>query len=443
MQNQFVQWFRNSSPYIHAHRGTTIVISFGGDAVLNPYFYRHIHDFALLNSLGIRLVLVHGIRPQVDQKLAEQNIEPQFSHGLRITDLTALECVKAAAGHVKVELEALFTTSLSSSPMAGASIRVASGNVVIAKPYGVRKGVDFGYTGEVRRIDKQAIQQMLEQESVVLLSPIGYSVTGEVYNLSAESVATEVAIALQAEKLILMIPEDIQDPVSQQTIQQMTTIETGLFCNHYSEQLDPELHNHLRAAINASERGVQRTHLLNHNIDGAVLQELFSRDGIGTLISTTLYENLRTATLDDVGGILDLIMPLENEGILTSRSRESLETGIEDFIVLDRDGLVVGCVAAHQYLDNQMIELACLAIHPEYRNGGRAQRLLTHIENQALHCGMKRLVILTTHTSDWFREHGFESGTINDLPTQRQNEFNASRNSRVLFKNIATPSGRE
>jgi len=366
MQNQFVQWFRHSSPYIHAHRGTTMVISFGGDALLDAHFHHHIHDFALLNSLGIRLVLVHGIRPQVDQRLAELNIEPRYSHGLRITDETALECVKAAAGHVKVELEALFTTSLSNSPMAGARIRVASGNVVIAKPYGVRNGIDFGYTGQVRRIDTQAIQQKLDQDTIVLLSPIGYSITGEVYNLSSESVATEIAIALQAEKLIVMIEGELAQPESQQTIQQMTTKEASQFCNDYSGRIATEQLHHLQAAIKACKNGVQRTHLLNHKIDGAVLQELFSRDGIGTLISTTSFEELRTATLNDVGGILDLITPLEREGILTPRSRESLETHVEDFIVLERDGLIVGCAAAHFYRGNAVVELACLAIHPNY-----------------------------------------------------------------------------
>ncbi len=437
MPNQFVQWFRNSSPYIHAYRGTTVVTSFSGDAVLCSNFQNHIHDFALLNSLGIRLVLVHGIRPQIDQRLAEQNTRPQFNNGLRITDKLALECVKAAAGHVKVELEALFTTSLSNSPMAGARIRVASGNVVIAKPYGVRNGIDFGYTGQVRRIDDQAIQQKLEQNNIVLLSPIGYSVTGEVYNLSAESVATEIAIALKAEKLILMTRTEITQPETQQIIQQMTTDEARQFCKQNSDNLDSEQRNHLKAAIRASEKGVQRIHLLNHTIDGALLQELFSRDGIGTLISRSLFEKLRTAKLDDVAGILDLISPLEQEGILTPRSRESLETKLEDFIVLERDGMVVGCAAAHQHQNNAVTELACLAIHPEYRNGKRAQRMLDHIQQQAQQDGIKRIFILTTHTSDWFREHGFEQGTVNDLPEQRQIEFNANRNSRVLFKPIA------
>jgi amino-acid N-acetyltransferase len=440
MPNQFVQWFRNSSPYIHSHRGTTVVVSFGGDAVQEANFYHHIHDFALLNSLGIRLVLVHGIRPQVDQLLIAQRIEPVFSDGLRITDAAALECVKAAAGKVKVELEALFTTSLSNSPMAGARIRVSSGNVVIAKPYGVRNGVDFGNTGQVRRIDTQAIQQQLEHNNIVLLSPIGYSVTGEVFNLSAESVATEVAIALQAEKLILMIAQDIGDPVSQQTIRQMTTEQVREWCEANSSQLSTEQLQHLHAAIHACQNGVQRTHLLNHTIDGAVLQELFSRDGIGTLISGALFEQLRTATVDDIGGILDLITPLEQEGILTPRSRESLETNIEEFIVLERDGLVVGCAAAHQYQSENIVELACVVVHSEYRNGKRAQRLLTHIQQQAQQQGVERLIILTTHTSDWFREHGFVPGTIDDLPAQRQVEFNATRNSRVLFKTINNSS---
>ncbi|MCH9697538.1 MAG: amino-acid N-acetyltransferase [Gammaproteobacteria bacterium] len=438
MQDQFVQWFRHSSPYIHAHRGTTVVIAISGDAVLRKDFHHHIHDFALLNSLGIRLVLVYGIRPQINQRLTEKHIQPKFHNGLRITDKAALECVKEAAGHVRVELEALFTTSLGNSPMAGARIRVVSGNVVIAKPYGVHNGVDFEYTGQVRRIDSDAINQALAQNSIVLISPIGYSVTGEVYNLSSESVATEVAISLNAEKLILMTEQNLYWPDSEALIKQMTTNEANEFIKTHPDHLDAAQLKHLSAAIQASSNGVQRVHLLNHTVDGAILQELFSRDGIGTLISSAMFEELRVANLNDIPGIIELIHPLEQQGILSPRTRDMLETSINDYLVLDRDGHIVGCAAAHSYIETGVIELACLAIHPDYRKGKRAQRLIDHIVEHAQHNAMKRIVILTTQTSDWFREQGFVPGTIEDLPPQRQAEFNANRNSRVLYKQLVS-----
>ena len=211
-QNAFVSWFRNSSPYIHAHRNKTFVIFFGGEAVLAEDFDHHVHDFALLSSLGIRLVLVHGIRPQIDQRLSRLNATARFHHNLRVTDDTALQCVKEAAGTVRVEIEALLSMGLANSPMAGSGLKVASGNFVTAKPLGVIDGIDYCHTGEVRRIDSKAIQLQLEQKNVVLLSPIGYSPTGEVFNLSAEQVATAVAAALNAEKLILLTEQCVLDP---------------------------------------------------------------------------------------------------------------------------------------------------------------------------------------------------------------------------------------
>ena len=317
LQNEFVHWFRASSPYIHAHRNKTFVVCFGGEAVLAEDFDHHVHDFALLNSLGIRLVLVHGIRPQIDQRLQLLGSEPRFHHNLRITDGQALQCVKEAAGLVRVEIEALLSLGLANSPMAGAKMKVASGNFVTAKPLGVIDGVDYGYTGEVRRIDSVAIHQQLDQDNVVLISPIGYSPSGEVFNLSAEQVATAVAIALKAEKLVLLTEQDCFNPDGGGQIQQMTTAEvTALLQQH--PDMDNSISQPLKAAIQSCEAGISRVHLINRALDGALLLELFSRDGIGTLISSAPYEELRPATLNDIGGILELIKPLEQQGTLAA-----------------------------------------------------------------------------------------------------------------------------
>jgi amino-acid N-acetyltransferase len=432
----FVRWFRDSSPYIHAHRGRTFVVSFGGEAVADSQFEPLAHDFALLNSLGIRLVLVHGIRPQVEQRLRELGVELRYVNGLRVTDPVALSCVKEAAGIVRVEIEALLSMGLANSPMAGARIRVASGNFVVARPLGVRDGVDFQHTGQVRRVDAGAIRDNLDQANVVLVSPIGYSPTGEVFNLSAEEVATHVAIALQADKLLLLTEQPCRVRSETQVIAQLTLDETETLLTE-PDVWDAAMASHVRAAADACRAGVQRAHLIDRHIDGAILLELFTRDGVGTLISAAPFEDMRTATIADVGGILDLIKPLEAEGILVKRSREHLEMEIDDFTVIERDGLIIGCGALHRF-DGAMAELACLALHGDYRGGKRGERLLEHLEAQAAATGVRKLFALTTQTSHWFREHGFEPGQVDDLPAERRALYNAQRNSKVLLKILTT-----
>jgi amino-acid N-acetyltransferase len=434
-QKSFVSWFRDSSPYIHAHRNKTFVISFGGEALLADDFEHHVHDFALLSSLGIRLVLVHGIRPQIDQRLTKLNIPPLFHNNLRITDDLALQCVKEAAGLVRVEIEALLSMGLANSPMAGCSLKVASGNFVTAKPIGVINGVDYCHTGEVRRIDSTAIHQQLDQNNVVLISPIGYSPSGEIFNLSAEQVATAISIALKAEKLILLTEKSCCYPENNEQIRQMTTNEADIFLQQY-QGLNDVISLPLKASIQACRSGIERVHLIDRSIDGALLLELFSRDGIGTLISSTPFEELRPATLNDIGGILELIKPLEQQGILARRSREKIEMEISDYIIIERDGLIIGCTALHLNLDHHYGAIACLAIHPDYQRSSRGNRLLEYINQKAKELALKKLYVLSTQTMHWFIERGFLSSAINQLPDQLKSLYNPERNSKVLVKEI-------
>ena len=303
-QQAFVNWFRDSAPYIHAHRNRTFVVSFGGEAVLDAGFAHHVHDFALLNSLGVQLVLVHGTRPQIEERLRARGAEIHYVNGLRVTDATALACVKEAAGTVRVEIEALLSMGLANSPMAGARIQVASGNFVTAKPLGIRDGIDYSLTGEVRRIDAEGLRQRLDDGNVVLLSPLGYSPTGEVFNLTAGEVATATAIALKAEKLIHMVAAPGLADNRKRLLRQMTLAEAK------QRLLQPDgMHDEvtaaLQSAINACQGGVRRAHIVDSRIDGALLLELFTRDGIGTLVTAGLYEGTRRATIDDIGGLLD------------------------------------------------------------------------------------------------------------------------------------------
>lgn len=430
----FVRWFRGAAPYIHAHRNRTFVVSFGGEALTDGRFAELVHDFALLHSLGIKLVLVHGTRPQVERRLRSRGAELRYHQGLRITDAAALECVQEAAGAVRVEIEALLSMGAANSPMAGARIRVASGNFVVAKPLGVREGVDFGYTGDVRRVDAGAMRRLLDEGSVVLVSPLGYSPTGEIFNLSAEEVATAVAGAMGADKLLLLMEQACADPDGRM-IHQITVQEAERLLER-AGSLESGVAAHLAAAIKACRSGVARAHLLDRHIDGALLLELFTRDGVGTLVSANPFEELRPARINDVVGILDLIQPLEQTGALVNRSRERLETEIEDYVVIERDGLIVGCAALHEFPAEALGEFACLALHPDYRGESRGERLLEFVEQRARKLGLARLFALTTQAMQWFRERGFEPASPADLPTQRRASYSPERNSQVLIKTI-------
>ena len=432
---EFVNWFRASSPYIHAHRNRTFVIFFSGAAVTDKDFDELIHDFALLKSLGVRLVLVHGIRNQIDERLLEQGDTPKFHHHLRITDATTLQYVKQAAGLVRVEIEALLSMGVSGSPMAGAQIRVASGNFVTAKPLGVLDGIDYCFTGKVRRIDSQAIHQQLDQNNVVLISPIGYSPSGEVFNLSAEEVATEVAIALQAEKLILLTEHNCLSSDDHQPIQQLTTQQAASLLQQHHD-LPDAIARSLQAAMQSCRQGVHRAHLINRLVDGALLLELFTRDGVGTLISSTAFETIRPANLDDIGGIMELIKPLEAQGVLVKRSREKLEMEINDYIVIERDGLIIGCTALHIIPNANSAEIACLAVHLDYQKGARGNSLLAYLTDQAKQQGIQRLFVRSTQTMHWFVERGFVTCEVEDLPEPLKRAYNYERKAKVLFKDV-------
>jgi len=430
---QYVNWFRASSPYIHSHRGRTFVIYISGETITHAGFANLIHDIALLNSLGVKLVLVHGARPQIEQQLNTLNITSEFHQGWRMTHANVLPGVEQAVGQVRVNIETQLSMGLINTPMSGASLRVVSGNFVTARPYGVRDGVDFGFTGSVRKVDTEAIQQQLDLNNIVLLSPVAYSPSGEAFNCRAEDIATATASALGANKLILMMPDNGVKNEQQQLVHQLNLLEAESL---YHKQLNNDLVQlHLRSAIDACKQGVRRAHLISHNTDGALLLELYTRDGSGTMVTTDTYEGLRQANINDVGGLLELIAPLEEQQILAHRSREQLELEIGQFTVIERDGMIIACAALYPY-DNHCAELACVAVHPSYQKRGRANELLQHIQQQCLQKEINQLFILTTHTAHWFVEQGFVEGKLEQIPIQRRNMYNAQRNSKIYIKQL-------
>ncbi|WP_111642659.1 amino-acid N-acetyltransferase [Marinimicrobium alkaliphilum] len=431
----YVKWFRHSSPYINSHRGKTFVLMLPGEALSHDNFYNIVHDIALLSSLGVRLVLVHGARPHIDARLAQQGSVSGFHRNLRITDFEHLSSIVQAIGEARVSVEAALSTGLPNSPMHGARMQVVSGNFVAAMPHGVLDGVDLQHTGKVRRVNTQSLHRALDSGAIALLSPLGYSATGEVFNLSFTDVATQTAIALKADKLLAYIDRDGIVDAEGNLVRQLALGECKRFLEREGEHINPDWQQAINACYLACLQGVPRSQLISYATDGALLTELFTRDGLGTMIYSGRYEQLRTATIDDVGGILELIAPLEQDGILVRRSRELLETEINLFNVLEKDGTIIACAALYPYGDTA--ELACVATHPDYRKGGRAAMLLQDLEALARRQGIARLFVLTTQTAHWFIEQGFVPGELKDLPSDRQSLYNYQRNSKIFIKALS------
>ena len=431
----FVAWFRSVAPYINAFRGKTFVIAFGGEVVADGKFVELTHDFNLLAALGIRLVLVHGARPQIEQHLAKSNLGDMYHHGIRITDAETMQCVKEAVGRVRVEIEALLSMGLASSPMANADIRVAGGNFITAQPIGIINGVDLMHTGSVRKVDVTALKDRMEFGEVVLLSPLGYSPTGEVFNLTLEDVATATAIALDADKLMFLMDTDGVHDRKGKLLKELTIAEAQAVLSG-KRKLPEDVGMFLPCAIRACEAGVARTHLISRHTDGAVLQELFSDEGIGTMVVESTLHALRAATIEDVGGILHLLRPLEDAGVLVRRNRELLEREIARFAVLEHDRRIVGCAALYPFPDEAAAELACLAVDAQYRDRGYGQAILDHMIGLAQAQRLKKLFVLTTRTAHWFLEHGFSEADVAALPAQKKSLYNWQRKSKVFVRKI-------
>lgn len=432
----FVAWFRASAPYIHAHRGRTFVLVFGGEMLETKRLRVLAQDVALLHSLGIRLVLVAGARPQIEERMAKAGKKSVIVDDLRVTDEAAMRFVKEAAGQNRVEIESLLSMGMPNSPMSGARVRVATGNFVSARPLGVIDGVDFGFTGEVRRVDHEAIRTLLDDGFVVLLTPIAYSITGEAFNASTPEVAASAAIAIEADKLICLIEGNGIVDGRGRVVDQLDPASAEALLRG-KKKIARENRRYLVAAARAVKSGVRRAHLVSRRTDGAVLRELFTRDGLGTLITGETFEGVRAARTADVPGLLVLLEPLEEQGILVRRSRELLERDIRQFIVTERDGMVVGCAAIYVYEHEKMAEIASVAVHPAYRRAGRAEVMLHYAERMCRERGLDTMFVLTTQTAHWFIEQGFEPAAPKVLPAAKRAVYDKARRSKVFTRQVS------
>ncbi|MXP51218.1 amino-acid N-acetyltransferase [Pantoea sp. SoEX] len=437
--NELIRSFRHIVPYINAHRGKIFVIMLSGEAIATNNFYNIINDIGLIHSLGIRLVLVYGARPQIDECMSINKIKSTYYKYNRITNKKTLEIVKQTAGRLQLDITSLLSMSLSNTPLQGANINVVSGNFITAQPLGIDDGVDYCHSGKIRRIDEKAINYQLDNHTIVLLGPVAVSVTGESFNLNSEEIATYLAIKLKAEKMIGFCSEQGVISNTGKIISELLPKKAEYYINIMQKTKNYHLSDTVRflqGSVTACRNGVYRCHLISYKEDGALLQELFSRDGIGTQIVMESSEQIKRATINDIGGILELIHPLEQQGILIRRSREQLEIEIDKFTIITRDNLTIACVALYPFIEDKIGEMACLAVHPDYRNSSRGEILLQKILLQARQIGLKKIFVLTTRSIHWFQERGFRPAGIEFLPKIKKEIYNYKRRSRILITDL-------
>ena len=438
----FVPWFRSVAPYIHAYRGETFVVGMPGELVAAGKLNAFVQDLSILHAMGIKIVLVHGFRPQVNEQLAAKGQTPQYFQGQRITDAVALDSAQEAAGQLRFEIEAAFSQGLPNTPMANATVRVVSGNFLTARPVGIVDGIDFQHSGLVRKVDGAAIQRAIDIGAVVLLSPFGFSPTGEAFNLTMEDVATSTAIALQADKLLFVcevagVPENPAEPDGAIDTELALADARKMIENMPAPSMPTEVAFYLRHCVRACEAGVERSHILPFAVDGALLQEVYTHDGIGTMVVDEKLESLREATADDIGGIIALIEPLERDGTLVKRDRTEIERDIDYYTVIEHDGVIFGCAALYPYVEARTGEMAALTVSPEVQGQGDGDRILKRVEQRAKAQGLASIFVLTTRTMHWFIKRGFAPVEPEWLPEERKRKYNWDRRSQVLVKKLA------
>jgi amino-acid N-acetyltransferase len=437
----FVPWFRVVAPHIHAYHGKTFVVAIAGEMIAAGKLPAFAQDLAILHAMGIKLVLVHGFRPQVNEQLAAKGHVSRFVKGQRVTDAVALDAAQEAAGQLRFEIEAAFSQGLPNTPMANAIVRVVSGNFLTARPVGIVDGVDFQHTGIVRKVDATAIRRAIDTEALVLLSPFGFSPTGEAFNLTMEDVATSTAVALQADKLLFVtevpgIRENGNDADAPVDTELALADAERLLAALPAPELPTDPAFYLRYCVKACQGGVERSHILPFAVDGSILLEVFTHDGIGTMVVDEKLESLREASVDDIGGILQLIEPFERDGTLVKRSRTEIERDIGHYTVIEHDGVIFGCAALLAYPEARTGEMTALTVSPNVQGQGDGERILKRIEQRAKAAGLESIFVLTTRTMHWFIKRGFAPVDPDWLPEARKRKYNWDRRSQVLVKKL-------
>lgn len=411
-----IDWFRNTAPYINTHRGTTVVVGLRAGAVAEDNFINVVHDLALMQSLGMRLVIIH------EQTCLASTPIPQESMAAILTEIAS----------ERSQIERMFSMGLPNSPLHNAKLRVISGNFVTARPAGVLKGIDYGALGVVRQVDVAGITHALDGAAICLLSTVGHSPAGDVFAVNALELMRVVTRSLAAEKLIVMSEHDgvFRDDG---TLARQLTVDAARECTDLAAG---GMGENITLACDTCDDGVPRVHLISYICDGGLIKELYTHDGVGTLISSDEYEQMVAAQSHDLAGILELIRPLEQEGILAERSNEQVAKDLDHFTVITKDSRVIACAAMYPNQADAIGEIACVATHPDYRDSGHGERLVEKLTERARELHLEQVYVRTTQTGHWFRELGFKPVDQNALPHAEQAKSSRDRNSNTLLRAI-------
>jgi amino-acid N-acetyltransferase len=416
--------------YIPRFREKTFIISVDGAIITDENFANILLDVAVLRSLNIRVVLAHGAGAQVKALADEQHVKASDLDGSGVTDAETLKLALTAANRLTHEiLEGLSANDL----------RAASSNAIIAHPMGILQGVDHLFTGKVERVDVELLQTLLAQGIVPVIPPLGFDGDGKTYRVNSDSVAVAVADALKATKLIFIT--SIDGLMYQgQLIRQMLVADLNALLN--KPNFPPDMLSKARHAAAACNAGVQRVHIINGRVDEGLLAEVFSNEGIGTLIYANEYQQIRPAKKKDVRSIQLLTKNAVDNEEIVKRTRASIEKQLNDYFMFEIDRNPVACVALHVYPDLKKGELACLYVSPSHENQGIGRKLIQFVENKARELGLVELLTLSTQAFTYFQSKGgFGEGTPDDLPPARREKYDASgRNSKVLVKKLAKPA---
>ncbi len=427
----FVGAFREATPYIHYLKDKTIVLAISSSIIKSPVFAALAQDINLLASLGVRLVLVHGVRQYVNDLMTEAGLGIQYHAGRRITDAITLEKAKQACGIVRFNVESALALGMPHTPSGNIRLRITSGNFLLAKPLGVIDGVDMHYAGRVRKVDQTGITSLLDMGSVVLISPLANSLSGYSYNLALEEVAADIAIALKAEKLVFINQEKGVLAKDGTIISTLTTNEIEELQTSIPQSIS--ITRILSAIRKALYHDVTRAHLISGAADGALFKELFTRDGFGTSFAKSSFLKVEKAHAEDIPDIIRLIRPLEEKGILVPRSIAYLENHIHEFSLLKNDQQICGCVALKPYPKNNCAELACLVVSPTIQASGSGEILLDYVLKNARSQQLDNVFCLSTQTGDWFTERGFIHADTDVLPKERLEEYQENKRHSKIF----------
>ncbi|HEY3855583.1 MAG TPA: amino-acid N-acetyltransferase [Verrucomicrobiae bacterium] len=411
--------------YIPRFREKIFVISIDGAIITSENFGNILLDIAVLRSLSIKVLLVHGAAAQIEILAKEQNIQASDLDGAGITDAATLKLALTAANRLTHEiLEGLSANDL----------RAACGNALIAHPMGIIHGADHLFTGKIERIDVEMLQGLLSQGVIPVIPPLGFDGDGKTYRVNSDAVAVEVAKALNAAKLIYI--SSVDGLVYQgRLIKQILVADLDALLAHNKGSFAPEILSKAHNASAACQAGVPRVHVINGRVDEALLAEVFSNEGIGTLVYANEYQQIRRALKKDIRAIMLLTKNSVAIEELVKRTRAGLEKTIGDFYIFETDKNPVACVALHQ-LDTTKGELACLYVSPSHENQGIGRKLIAFIESKARELGMTELITLSTQAFTYFQSKGgFSEGVPEDLPPARREKYEQSgRNSKILIK---------